>query len=154
MSASRVRVLLVSVTDEFTGGLAEWLTEGDSSGEQFVVAGRLRTGAETLECLGSLGVDLILADVTLPDMSGFELARRVKAGPDAPLVVLLSFHDSQTARFEAMSAGADGFVPTSETTECLIPLVGDLLRRRGSTRDRGMVPGIPKPQRKPVDLSE
>ena len=88
----------------------------------------------------ALHAELVLMDVTLPDMSGFEAARRIKARAEAPLVVLLSFHDSKAARLEAWAAGADGFVAKSELTESLTPLVGDLLRQRDfGTGEQGSV---------------
>jgi DNA-binding NarL/FixJ family response regulator len=150
VDVNRARTLLVSVNDVFTDRLVEWVSRGSQIG----LVGRAYTGVQALDQLRSQPADLVLADISLPDMSGLELARRIKARPGSPLVILLSFHDSQTARAEALAAGADGFVAKSETTDCLIPLVGDLLRRRNQTNDREMVPGIPKMRGKPSDLSE
>ena len=81
---------------------------------------------------------VVLMDVTLPDASGFDVARRIKTREASPFVVLLSFHDSHAARLEAWAAGADGFVAKSETTTRLMPLVLELLGRKkvGSERDR------------------
>lgn len=123
---SRTRTLLVGGNDSFLDGVVNWVA-GDG---QLEVAGKAHSGSEALERIPALNVELVLMDVTLMDMSGFELARRIKAGADAPLVVLLSFHDSHAARLEAWAAGADGFVAKSEITDCLTPLVGDLLRQR------------------------
>lgn len=123
---SRARTLLVAVNDIFLDGVVDWVA-GDARIE---VVGRSHSGADALTELDQPGLDLVLADVTLPDMSGFELVRRIKGRDEAPLVVLLSFHDSQAARLEAWAAGADGFLSKPETADRLLPLVGDLLRRR------------------------
>ena len=125
-SVSRARTFLVAGNDVFLEGLVEWVAHD----AQLEVVGRASSGAQALERLEELRADVVLMDVTLPDLSGFEVARRIKSRADAPLVVLLSFHDNQAARLEAWAAGADGFVAKSETTECLTPLVGDLLRQR------------------------
>jgi len=127
---SRARALVVGSNDVFLDSLADWIARDGL----FEVAGRAHSGTEALAWIGTQPADLVLIDVILPDMSGFEVARRIKARSDAPLVVLLSFHDSHAARLEAWAAGADGFVPKSETTSCLTPLVRNLLRER----DRGL----------------
>lgn len=135
-SVSRARTLLVSGNDVFLEGLVEWVAHD----AQLEVVGRARSGSQALERLEELRADVVMMDVTLPDLSGFEVARRIKSRADAPLVVLLSFHDNQAARLEAWAAGADGFVAKSETTECLTPLVGDLLRQRNvGVREQGSV---------------
>jgi len=129
--------LLVAVNDVFLDGIVDWIARD----ARLEVVGRAHSGSKALKSLASLRGELVLVDVTLPDISGFELARRIKARPDAPLVVLFSFHDSHAARQEARAAGADGFVVTSEMAECLLPLVGGLLRRR----DSGIAGWIPDP---------
>jgi two-component system response regulator RegX3 len=123
---SRARTLLVAGNDTFLDGVAAWMAD-DS---RIDVVGRVHSGSEVPARIDALGVDLVLMDVSLPDLSGFEVARTIKSRPSAPLVVLLSFYDSRVARLEAWAAGADGFVPTSDTAECLMPLLDDLLRPR------------------------
>jgi len=133
---SRARTLLVGGNDVFLDGVVDWIAQD----AQLEIVGRANTGAAALEQIEVLQVDLALVDVILPDMNGFEVSRRMKARTDAPLVVLLSFYDTQAARLEAWAAGADGFVPQSHTTTSLKPLVGDLFRRRAVTvREQGSV---------------
>ena len=139
--------MLVAVNDVFLDGIVDWIARD----ARLEVVGRAHSGSKALKSLASLRGELVLVDVTLPDISGFELARRIKARPDAPLVVLFSFHDSHAARQEARAAGADGFVVTSEMAECLLPLVGELLRRRGSGVGE-LVPGYPRLQVRPTDI--
>ena len=122
----RARTVLAAVNDDFLDGVVDWVT-GDA---RLQVVGRAHSGLEALKCVASRRAELVLVDVSLPDVHGFEVTRRIKSLPEAPLVVLLSFHDSRAARQEGRSAGADGFVATSETALRLLPLVGELLRRR------------------------
>lgn len=121
---SRTRTLLVAGNDVFLDGVVAWMADDP----RIDVVGRAHTGSEVLEQIDALRVELVLMDVSLPDVSGFEVARRIKSRASAPLVVLLSFYDSRVARLEAWAAGADGFVPTAETAECLRPILADLLR--------------------------
>jgi len=146
---SRARTLLVGGNDVFLDGIVEWV----ASDARLEVVGRAHSGAETLEQIDALHAELVLMDVTLPDMNGFEVTRRIAERTDAPLVILLSFHDSQVARLEAWAAGADGFVAKSEITACLTPLVGDLLGRRelGLGKQGSVIPFKRVP---PTDLSK
>ncbi|HEX5041266.1 MAG TPA: response regulator transcription factor [Candidatus Polarisedimenticolaceae bacterium] len=146
---NRARTLLVGGNDDFLDGIVDWI-EGDAD---FQVVGRAHSGAHALDQLAVLRVDLVLMDVSLPDMSGFEVTRRMKMRAGAPLVVLLSFYDTRTIRLEALAAGADCFVPKSETTTRLKPLVGDLLHGRSITvGEQGSVP-LTRPVR-PEDVVE
>jgi DNA-binding NarL/FixJ family response regulator len=145
---SRARTLLVASNDAFLDGIDDWVARDP----EIEVVGRAHSGSQALARVEALNADLVLMDVTLPDTSGFEVARRLKSQARAPLVVLLSFHDSQAARLEAWAAGADGFVPKSETTKCLTPLVGDLLRRR-NTGVREEIPGLLIRRVPPTDVT-
>ena len=146
---SRPRILLVGGNDDFLDGLMVWIARDG----QFEVVGRAHNGLAALDQVAALRADVVLMDVTLPDVSGFEVARRVKSRDGAPLVVLLSFHDSQAARLEAWSAGADGFVSKSETADRLIPLIGDLLRQRHEGVPESDS-GISKVRVPPTEVSE
>jgi DNA-binding NarL/FixJ family response regulator len=119
-------VFLVVTNDIFAEGVIDLL----ASDPRYAVVGWARSGFEALECLPSREVDVLLVDVTLPDASGFELARHVASQASAPLVILLSFHDSRAARLEAWAAGASGFIDKARIADRLLPLVRDLLRQR------------------------
>ena len=129
---------MVAANEVFLDGVVAWVADDT----RIEVVGSARSGSQALEQVESLRAELVLVDVTLPDMSGFEVVRRIKSRPDAPLVVMLSFHDSQACRLESWAAGADGFLPTSDTADRLLPVVGDVLRRRNvGIRDKGAVIG-------------
>ena len=122
----RARTLLVASNDDFLESVTDWLTRD----ARIEVVGRAHTGSEALERVETLRAELVLVDVTLPDMNGFEVARRIKARLAAPAVILLSFFDSQAVRHEAWLAGADALVAKHEMTERLNTLAGELLRPR------------------------
>ncbi len=54
--------------------------------------------------------DLVLVDLSLPDLSGLELVKRLRAGTDAPLVLVLSMHDEGLYAERAVRAGACGYL--------------------------------------------
>src|SRR5437879_5883088 len=74
------------------------------------LADEVGTGVEAGEEVGRLRPDLVVMDIQMPEMDGLEATRRIKAGKDAPLVILLTLGDSVGARAEAKEAGADDFV--------------------------------------------
>ena len=120
--ASRIRVLLVDDNDSYLQGMSTWLT----GGTRLEIVGRARTGEDALLQVESLSPDLVLTDLSMPGMNGFEVARQIKMRPDAPRVIMVTFHDSETLRLEAFAAGADGLVDKAKVTERLIPVIRSL----------------------------
>lgn len=89
------------------------------------VVGYARSGQEALEQVERLQPDLVLLDITMPDMNGLEVARRIKAQAHPAVVVLVSLHD--TPAYRAASASiADGFVAKDALDTHLLPLIADL----------------------------
>ena len=74
-------------------------------------------GLEALACAGACDPELILLDLELPEMDGWELARRFRADPRTRSVriVAVSGHAELSARMRALSAGVDLFVPKPVT---------------------------------------
>ncbi len=71
-----------------------------------------RDGLEALESMNRQAVDLVLLDLMMPRMDGFEAARRIKADPDTriiPVVIVTALQDVQD-RVRALEAGADDFL--------------------------------------------
>jgi PAS domain S-box-containing protein len=86
-----------------------------------------RTGAEALERAARDLPAIVLADVSLPDISGVEVCRRLKRpqGPDVPLVINISAVAVEShARADALRAGADGYLVEPLTAEELIASIG------------------------------
>jgi DNA-binding NarL/FixJ family response regulator len=78
------------------------------------------SGSEALGAAELHSVDVILLDIRLPDMSGIELARRLKSRfPDVSIVAFSAFDDADYST-AAMSAGATILVPKSCGVERLV----------------------------------
>ncbi|MDH3676053.1 MAG: response regulator, partial [Anaerolineae bacterium] len=69
-------------------------------------------GTEALDMAAELRPDVILLDVMMPEMDGFEVCRRLRAGPElaeVPIIMVTAL-DDRGSRLEAIEAGADDFV--------------------------------------------
>ena len=87
-----------------------------------------RDGLEGLAALD--GADAMVLDVTMPNMSGFEVCRQVRADDnDIPILVLTARH-STSDRVEGLDAGADDYLVKPFALEELLARVRALLRRR------------------------
>jgi DNA-binding NarL/FixJ family response regulator len=80
----------------------------------FEVTGEAADGESALVALDSLRPDVVLLDVQLPGIDGFEVARRLAETQDAPNVVLTSSRDASDYGSRLTSAPARGFVPKHE----------------------------------------
>ena len=89
------------------------------------VVGEAADGRSALSAAGDLHPDLVLLDVQLPDLDGFEVARRLRTGPGGPEVVMTSSRDACDYGTLAVDNGARGFVAKSELSgralEALLP---------------------------------
>jgi len=112
-------VLLVDTNDTLLKAVSEWLVSDSTT----TVVGTAGSGTDALRLVHELRPDLVLMDATLPDASGFEITRRIKKAPDAPVVALMTLHQSAAARVEAIAAGADQLVTGSDLVGQLMPLV-------------------------------
>ena len=67
-------------------------------------------GAAALEVAGRVRPDVVLMDIRMPGMDGLTATARLTAGPEAPRVLVLTTFHQDAYVFEALRAGASGFV--------------------------------------------
>ena len=82
--------------------------------EGFDVVGEAADGASGLDAAAELGPQLVLLDVHLPDIDGFEVAQRLTNGGGGPAVVLVSSRDGADFGSLVGRSGAKGFIPKGE----------------------------------------
>jgi len=91
---------------------------GRSMREQgFDVVGEASDGAEAVSMAQRLRPDVILMDVTMPEMDGVEACRQVRADLPATQVVMLTMHADQEVLASAIRAGASGYLVKDCSTE-------------------------------------
>ena len=82
--------------------------------EGFDVVGEATSGPEALERAAELRPDVVLLDVQLPELDGFEVAARLGANGSSPTVVLVSSRDAADYGCLIEQSGARGFIPKAE----------------------------------------
>ena len=82
--------------------------------EGFEVIGEAADGKSGLEAAQRLQPDVVLLDVALPDIDGFDVAARLTRTGNGPAVILVSSRDSADFGPLVTRSGARGFVPKAE----------------------------------------
>jgi DNA-binding NarL/FixJ family response regulator len=113
----RMKVLIVDDHPSFRAS-ARRMLESDG----YDVVGEAETGADALRMAAETELELVLLDVHLPDIDGFDVAARLTVNGSSPAVVLTSSHDGSDLGALVERSGARGFIPKSE-------LSGEALRR-------------------------
>jgi len=86
-------------------------------GYEVAVAG---SGPEALAAAASFRPDLVLLDVMLPGLDGFEVCRRLRGEPAPPKIVLLTARGREAERHKGLDLGADLYVTKPFSTRQLI----------------------------------
>ncbi|MEN9848006.1 MAG: hypothetical protein RL368_746, partial [Pseudomonadota bacterium] len=121
---AKVKLLVVDDQPYDTLLVSTYLRE---EGYQVLTA---NTGEDALKLVLSESPDIVLSDVMMPGMNGFEVCRRIKSYEQTVLtpVVLITALDGQGDRIEGIQAGADEFLSKPINREELIARVRSLLR--------------------------
>lgn len=89
----------------------------------FEVIGEAGDGGSAIAAVRELRPDVVLLDIQLPDMDGFEVARQLADEPNAPMVVLTSIRAASDYGSRLRTAAARGFIPKVELSESRIAAV-------------------------------
>ncbi|WP_017592054.1 response regulator transcription factor [Nocardiopsis potens] len=99
-------------------------------------------GATGLDCAREEKPDLILLDVLLPDISGFEVCRKLRGRGDDVPVIYLTARDTPTDTVTGLSLGGDDYVTKPFSVEALIARIRALLRRANRDAPAGEGGGV------------
>jgi two-component system OmpR family response regulator len=98
-------------------------------------------GREALALVASGKPDLIVLDVMLPDIDGFEVCRRLRADGNEVPVIFLTARDTTSDTVTGLTIGGDDYITKPFSVEALVARVRAVLRRTASPRGRTASPG-------------
>ncbi len=107
-----IRLMLADDHRMLREGLSRSMSE-----HGFDVVGEARDGIEAVNMAYSLNPEVILMDVSMPEMDGVEACRQVRAAVPATKVVMLTMHADQEVLANAIRAGACGYLVKDCSTE-------------------------------------
>jgi DNA-binding NarL/FixJ family response regulator len=119
-------VLLADDHAMVRAGLRQFLEEDHSITE----IGEAASGSETLDRLRSTHWDLVILDINMPDRSGLDILRHIRAGyPDTKVLVVSGFPERQYA-LNVLKAGAGGYLAKDCAPEDLLKAARAVLQGR------------------------
>ncbi|WP_049573547.1 response regulator, partial [Streptomyces sp. SBT349] len=130
-----VRIVVADDQEVVRAGFAALLgTQPD-----LTVVGTAADGGEAVAACARLRPDVVLMDVRMPVRDGIEATRELTAGPHPPRVLMLTTFDLDEHVYDALVAGASGFLVKDVTAERLFDAVrviagGEALLAPGVTR--------------------
>jgi DNA-binding NarL/FixJ family response regulator len=87
------------------------------------VVGEAADGRETIDAVRTQRPDVVLMDIRMPNLDGIEATRRLAAAAPAPRVLILTTFDLDQYVYEALRAGASGFLLKDASAEELLQAV-------------------------------
>ncbi len=127
-----IRLMLADDHRMLREGLSRSMSE-----HGFDVVGEARDGVEAVNMAYSLNPDVILMDVSMPEMDGVEACRQVRAAVPGTKVVMLTMHADQEVLANAIRSGAYGYLVKDCSTEEIAGAV-----RMASTGDTALSPQL------------
>jgi DNA-binding NarL/FixJ family response regulator len=121
---SRSRVLLADDHAIVAQGIAALL------GADFDLVGTVGDGAALIEAVRRHRPEVVVADMSMPVLSGLEALRRLRNGGSAPKFVFLTMHADPKLAAEAIRAGAAGYLLKQSAGEELIAAIREVLQGR------------------------
>lgn len=113
MLRSPIKIILVDDHQIIRDGISNMLKEADD----LMLCGTAADYHQALELLKQSSVDVVITDLSLPDRSGIDLIRKIKEKFPLPRILVLSMYVAEDYIFNALKAGANGYLPKQDTTK-------------------------------------
>ncbi|HEY3247215.1 MAG TPA: response regulator transcription factor [bacterium] len=112
----RIRILIADDHALFRRGVRRVM----ETSPEIEVVGEASSGEEAVRLVGDLAPDIVLCDVQMPRLSGLEAARMITSTSPRTRVIMLTVHADEEYLFEAIKAGAMGYLLKDSTPEELM----------------------------------
>jgi DNA-binding NarL/FixJ family response regulator len=125
---ARARILVADDHEEIRNEIVQLLRR------KFDVVEAVADGPEFLEAVARLKPDLCVLDISMPKMSGIEVAQRIKSSDSHMKIVFLTLHDDSDFRAAALETG-EGYVTKARMGKELLVAVREVLAGRKFCED-------------------
>ena len=129
---NRIGILVVDDHPLFRRGIRMGL-EGE---RDLLVVAEAADGPTAIHAADQFAPDVVLLDISLPTMSGFDVARAVKRRHPRTAIVILTMHEDDGHLFAAIRCGADAFAAKAIEIEELVRLIRYVAAPEGKRRRR------------------
>ena len=116
----RIRLLLADDHMMFAQGLQSLL------GDEFELLGTAGNGKELIEATSHLKPEVILVDISMPVLNGFDAVRQLRANGSDAKIIFLTMHDDAALLAEAFRCGASGYVLKQAAGEELVNAIKEV----------------------------
>ena len=117
------RILIADDHELFRRGVAAELSQVPG----WIVAAEATNGRDAVALAASLKPDIVVLDLTMPELNGLEAARQIILADPAARILILTAHESEQLVREVLSAGAKGYVLKSDAGKTLVTALQALL---------------------------
>lgn len=99
-------------------------------GDQFDIVDAVKNGQEAVEAVLRLDPDVLVTDISMPLLDGFQAASRIRNAGSRTKVIFLTVHEDVDFVSAAFAAGASGYVTKSRLATDLVSAINDALLGR------------------------
>ena len=118
-----IKIALIDDHPIITDGLSKVFNDHPD----FKVVGIYNSSVLASEEIPTKEVDIILSDVSMPDMSGYQLIQKLKKSKTGPKMIMLSRFVEKSIIASCYQMGADGYISKSDATDKIIDTIHDVL---------------------------
>ncbi|NIM95410.1 MAG: response regulator [Anaerolineales bacterium] len=116
-----IRVMIVDDVEKVRQDLCTILTLMGN----IEIVGEAQNGREAIHQARILHPEVILMDLEMPFIDGYEATRQIKACLPSCRVIALTIHDYESTRLQAIEAGMDGFIVKGASLESLLRIIAE-----------------------------
>ena len=121
---NRIRLVLADDHVMFAQGIESLLQD------EFELLARAENGQELVDATLRWQPDIILVDISMPILNGFDAVRKIKEHGSMPKVIFLTMHDDATLLAEAFRCGASGYILKQAAGEDLVNAIHEVAAGR------------------------
>jgi DNA-binding NarL/FixJ family response regulator len=116
---SKIKIILTDDHRIFRDGIKSLLSEN----EDIQIIGEASDGIELMEMLKVMVPDIVIMDITMPKISGIEIAKQISSLYPELGILILSMHTNEEFVINSIKAGAQGYLPKDTSKEELLKAI-------------------------------